>query len=102
MDPRIRGSSIMKDPLSQKHMNLVTDGHNAKTSLKSKMVNYIPCNQVTFAAPEERKYKSIELGCNPIRHRNKGRYVPHSGESHSILIVKTIRALPEYDRDRPR
>ena len=43
-------------------MNLVTDRHNAKASLKSRMVNYISGNQVTFAAPEKRKDVSIELG----------------------------------------
>ena len=32
-------------------MNLVTDGHNAKTSLESRIANYISGNQVTFAAP---------------------------------------------------
>ena len=82
--PRIRGGSITTDPLSQKRMNLVTDGHNTKTSLKSRMLNYSPGNQVRFAALEKRKDKSIELGCNPIGHRNKGRYVPHSRESQSI------------------
>ena len=82
--PRIRGSSITTDSLSQKRMNLVMNRHNAKTSLKSRMVNYISGNQVTFAALEERNGKSIELVRNPIRHRNKGRYLPHSRESQSI------------------
>ena len=67
---RIRGSSITTDLLSQERMNLVTDGHSAKTSLKSRMVNYISGIQVTFAVPKERKDESIELGYNPIRHRN--------------------------------
>ena len=57
--PRIRGSSITTDPLSQNRMNLVTDGHDAKTSLNSRVVKYISGNQVTFSAPEERKDKSI-------------------------------------------
>ncbi|CAH3028694.1 unnamed protein product [Porites evermanni] len=52
---------FVEEKESQKCMNLVTDGHNTKTSLKSRMVNYISGNQVKFAAPKERKDKSIDL-----------------------------------------
>ena len=64
--PRIRGSSITTDPLSQKCMNLVTDGHNAKTSLKSRMVN--SSNQVKFAAPEKKKGQEYTVPCSK-RHK---------------------------------